>query len=714
MFKILNLILLLTTLSFSQIKLFVSVQGDDNWSGRTASYTGTTAQNGTFNGPYRSVERAIDEFTRLDSTNYWNSGRRDSLKRNVEIQIRAGIYYISKTLWIRNTNQGEENPLPKLKITAFNNENVILSGATPIYNYSNIGDENILNRLDASVRDKVYVANINFANVGEDDITSIENRFDITIKNYQMNLSRYPKTDFLEINNVIDLSSEEHILRIKNDSRFAEWKIPENIFVTGYWSRQYYTSFQPLRTIEFNDSADVSILGNPVSYGYSSGGTVYKEGISYNYYPPFYFTNILEEVNKPNDYYVDNVNKLLYFYPPDESQVPRITTLNTMFFLNACNGITISNITIQDCGEGIRINGGGANFNRKDGFIIKNCIIRNIKSTAIYVNDAYNVLINNNEIYNCNAMGIMVNWCGVRHYVDEIINSNVKITNNKIHDFAKIFIRDNEKDLAMSGIRVEKSVAVNISGNEIYNSRTIGIYMTGNDNIIENNNFYNLCYETLSLGAVYTWGDLTSQGNVVRNNYFHDIVSMFRTKYPLEEYRSIGIHLDGFSSGWQLTNNIFKNCGTGILYEGGSANSATNNIFYKCKYAIRTYEARTWQYPDNISSIYADAERVNYTSVYWIRKYPYLNILLEDTSFAMKYNSFQNNIVAKCYISRHNVTEAVTVRTEDEILGADNNYTSNTEIPFSEDNMTFKLNSYLSKVSKSGFKEIPFNSKWIK
>ena len=118
---------------------------------------------------------------------------------------------------------------------------------------------------------------------------------------------------------------------------------------------------------------------------------------------------------------------------------------------------------------------------------------------------------------------------------------------------------------------------------------------------------------------------------------------------------------------------------------------------------------------NNIASIYSDAARVHYTSTYWTNRYPRLVELLADTSFKMKYNIFQNNIVSKCTVSRHNVTEAIgTLQTLTQLLGEDINHTSNTQVPFNETTLTFKINAYSSQINAIKFIPIPFNYKWKK
>ncbi len=57
----------------------------------------------------------------------------------------------------------------------------------------------------------------------------------------------------------------------------------------------------------------------------------------------------------------------------------------------------------------------------------------------------------------------------------------------------------------------------------------MAIGWSGNENIIEFNEIYNVVLETNDAGAIYSGRDPSMQGNVIRYNYFHDIGKNSRT-----------------------------------------------------------------------------------------------------------------------------------------------------------------------------------------
>ena len=74
------------------------------------------------------------------------------------------------------------------------------------------------------------------------------------------------------------------------------------------------------------------------------------------------------------------------------------------------------------------------------------------------------------------------------------------------------------------------SPAISLSGvgniaahNEIHDGPHTALRFSGNDHIIEFNEFYNVMQESTDMGVIYAGRDHTYWGNKIRHNYFHDI-----------------------------------------------------------------------------------------------------------------------------------------------------------------------------------------------
>lgn len=59
----------------------------------------------------------------------------------------------------------------------------------------------------------------------------------------------------------------------------------------------------------------------------------------------------------------------------------------------------------------------------------------------------------------------------------------------------------------MCGISLNKVSNSNINKNKIYDGPHIGILFGGNDNIIEENEIFDICKETNDVGAIYSGRD---------------------------------------------------------------------------------------------------------------------------------------------------------------------------------------------------------------
>lgn len=86
----------------------------------------------------------------------------------------------------------------------------------------------------------------------------------------------------------------------------------------------------------------------------------------------------------------------------------------------------------------------------------------------------------------------------------------------------------------------------------------MAIRFAGNYHIIQNNDIYNVCYETSDVGVIYTLRDWTFHGNQVCNNLIHDIIISL-------EFGLAAVYLDDMVSGIQVERNQTIDCWEDIL-----------------------------------------------------------------------------------------------------------------------------------------------------
>ena len=189
----------------------------------------------------------------------------------------------------------------------------------------------------------------------------------------------------------------------------------------------------------------------------------------------------------------------------------------------------------QSRNDSIKINGG-------EHVTFSNVVIRNSGRWGIIIGRGFSHTVKDSTISQTANGAISINQAGDRL---ALIPSRHVITNNTIHNVGQI-------ESGCRGIEVNGSVGVTISHNEIHDMPHIAIILGGNDHIIEFNEIYDVVKETSDSGAVYSGRDWAARGNIVRYNYFHDLVSIAGGQIQ-------AVYLDDLASGFLIYGNIFHN-----------------------------------------------------------------------------------------------------------------------------------------------------------
>jgi hypothetical protein len=108
-------------------------------------------------------------------------------------------------------------------------------------------------------------------------------------------------------------------------------------------------------------------------------------------------------------------------------------------------------------------------------------------------------------------------------------------------------------------------------------------------------NGYRVVLETGDAGAFYSGRDWTTQGNVLRHNYIHDLGSGHA-----EHVNTMGIYLDDCDCGDTLVGNVFYRAGRAMMIGGGRDNPVLNNLVVDCPIGLHI-DARgmTWKQWNN-------------------------------------------------------------------------------------------------------------------
>ena len=621
---------------------FIATNGNDSWTG-----TITEPNKGGTDGPFLTLEKAKAAVRLFKSES-----------EEVTVYIREGVYYISSTFTLGSADSGTKNA--PVTWSAFPGETAHFMSGRYINNFTSVADTAITNRLGAEAQKNVVQAKLSDLGMTQFPEISQSNGpgMDIFFKSNAMTLARYPNNDFLKIVSV-PLDCPSPILGdprtkvyhcgkfVYNDTgkfpqyqvlRPKTWAVSDDIWMMGYWCWDWSTMYQKVE--KFDHAKNMLYLAPPYHYyGYVAGQR-------------YYFLNVLEELDSPGEWYLDNKTGILYFWPPSgigENDVYISSIDRDMVKLDNASYITIKKILFEGTRHSaVVVNGGKGN-------IVDGCEIRNVCGEyAIVVNGGLDNGVQNCLIHDISGGGINMSG-GDRKTLTPAGNY---IHNNLIYNLAKVY-RTFHVGINIAG------VGNTVTHNEIHDSPYAGIFFSGNEHVLEYNNIHDIALDTHDVGAIYNGRDFTQRGTIIRYNYIHD--------NPNAE----AVYLDDFLSGTIVYGNVIYKNSLGILIGGGRDNIVDNNIFTGntanihvdgrgVGWAAYCFDPTSPLYPTDFVDKMND---MNYTQPPYSVKYPELLTLYSDEPALPKYNVIKHNILwkgnnwdfsdnAQKYVTRENNLEA--------------------------------------------------------
>ncbi len=572
--------------------VYVSSSGNDAWSGKLSSVNTANTD-----GPFATLQKAIG------AVRYMKFSKPGQQFR---IEMRGGTYRLNQSVIFYQEDAG--SPDTPIVITSFPGERAVLSGGMELTNLQTVKDEAILQLLPMESKGKVLQAKAEKFPFYKLELNNKDERFfELFCKGEPMHLARFPENSFLEIADVKISQKDTEIVFSGQGLDFL--KNEKDLYCHGYWKYVWYDDYQKVKRIN-NENHSLTFFSPQPRYGYE------KE-------QRFYFTNVVSKIVHPGDYAFDGATKTVYVYPKESSSVYPITMplIPDVIKIYNASWITFKEIDFEES-ESYAVVASKANH-----IMFDNCTFRNISSLAIQGYDVSNFTVQNCVFKNLGAGGVELHG-GDRA---RLISAHNIIDNNEFKNFSRL-IRTHSPAVQIYG------VGARISHNVVHDASYTGIYVDGNDNIVEYNELYNLGFETGIGGAIYLWGDQTFLGNEIRNNYIHDV-------HGQGGYSFRGIHIDGFVSGVYVHHNLFEKCQQGLLIEGGNHNTIENNLFIGCDRAVTVEQISLETHRD-----YADRLRKNPVIIkgneqLWKSRYPILERIVSDSTYLPAGNLFARNLI---------------------------------------------------------------------
>ena len=523
-----------------------------------------TEGDGSFDHPFATIERARDEVRTVDKT----------AKTGITVAVKAGEYYVNSIVFTEEDGGTESCPVT---YCAYGDGEVVLNGGAslPRSAFKTVNDAEISNRLTADAKQKVLSVDLfalgitaeqygkiyaigDYHTAGYYDGDWVGNIYcELFIDDARQTIARYPNgKEYLYTGEVVE-STESGWMSSLNGTisnpktdvykmdkalseRIKSWKTLDDVWMFGYWAYDWADASTPVGAVNYEKMT--------ISPKFVSRFKPKKDA-------PYYFFNVLEELDAPGEWYLDRTNGVLYFYPPenftDNSTVELSLTTDNIINAHA-DHLTFDGFTVKGTrGDAVDVTG---NDNT-----VENCLIKNVAGNALIMK-GYNNLAFSNEITHTGKGGILLDG-GDRVTLKA---GNNRADNNLIHDWSEIY-ETYQPAVTLDGVG-------NIcSHNEIYNSPHEAITYTGNNQLIEYNLIHDVNLKTDDGGAIYAGRRWDYYGTVIRYNLIYNLGA--------DGHMPVGIYMDDDLAGQTIYGNLLVNVPKfGLQLGGGQDLIAHDNV----------------------------------------------------------------------------------------------------------------------------------------
>jgi Right handed beta helix region len=602
-----------------QNQFYVSPAGDDRWSGKLSIPNPAKTD-----GPFASLARARDAVRALRKA--------PTVEKGATVTIRAGVYPLRESLTLGSEDSGSTSG-PIIWQCAVN-ESVLVTGSRNVGPFVRVTDRNVLARLSPGARESVYVTDLHAQGIS--DFGEIQPRggppMELFFKGERMTVARYPNEGWLRIADVPQTGDSLYHKGLEREKRFkgvpvgrhygritytgtrpSMWKSASDIYLHGYWTFDWSDTYQRLGSVD-TARKEFTLLPPHHNYGYTTNQR-------------YYVLNVLEELDTPGEWYLDKEHGLLYFWPPsalaDGDAVVSMLD-RPLISLRDASWVRFDGLSFgYSRGKGIDIAEG-------HDVVVTRCRFHSLGREAVTIDGGSQNTVSSCDIHHVGLGGILLKGGDRR----TLVPGHHAAINNHIHHYST-WLRCGPYAVVMDG------VGQRIANNLIHHSPFEGVYIKGNDHIVEYNEFHHLMQETGDAGAIHTGRDWTWRGNVIRYNYFHDLQGPGL-------HGVMAVYLDDWACGFTVVGNLFYRAGRATLIGGGRDNVVENNIYVECSPSIHV-DARglgwaSYYFDPSNHELWGKMDAVHYNEPPYNTRYPDLLSLADGEPALPKNNRITRNI----------------------------------------------------------------------
>ena len=550
----------------------------------------------------------------------------------VEVVFRAGEHSVGAGVVLGAADSGTA----EAPVTWRGEGQAVLTGGVRVPGalFTKVADPAVRARLPEEARDKVYVADVSsLAGVPSkiDDLAPVFGgtyRAPMLFVNGKFaTLARWPNAGFTSFTKAVDHGDKTPGAFLYDNPRAQRWNFAEGVWLNGYWTHDWDNrSVKAAAYGTENGTNNVLRLAGVVPYGVAKGTWGRQDR-------RFYAFNLLDELDAPGEWWLDRANKRLYLYPPSGT-APAAGDSIVLAFLGK-PALTVKgarHMRFRDLdvaygwGDGVWLEGQDLQFTKSR--------VTCFGHTGVILTGS-RLLMRDVEVCSIGEAGCYVVG-GDRRTLTRADNL---VENCHVHDWA-VLMRTYAPAFNVNGC------GHTLRGNRMHDAPHSAVLYGGNEHLFEYNEVWNVLMETGDAGAYYTGRDWSTQGNVLRYNYTHDLGT------DGAHASTMGFYFDDCDCGDAVYGNVFHNVARGIMVGGGRDHPIYGNVFSKCKIGLsidcRGMTWKQWNQTDDGWHLEEKALAVGYTNALWAARYPRLAKIMQDHPREPLYNPVTDNLFLDC------------------------------------------------------------------
>lgn len=589
--------------------------------------TASAGGDGSAARPFASVQAVVEGVRAARTAGTVKSGE------SVEVLFAPGRHFVPNGVKLSAADSGTA-AAPVVWRSREAAKAMLTSGIPlPANAFTKVDDPSVLARLPESARGKVYVADI--APLVPGTIPPLADAFGGTPAKPLLftggtfgTLARWPNDGYTSFTQGVDKGGtvRRHGAFVYDNPRARRWDFAAGVWLNGYWTHDW--SNHSVRAASYgseNGTNNVIRLAADVPYGVMGGTWGRKER-------RFFVFNLLEELDAPGEWYLDRARKRLYLMPRHGE--PTADDDTTLVFSSEpvllAQGVRHLRFECLDFaygyGDGVSIRG--------DDVTVADCRVSCFGGTGLHMDGSRNRIVGM-EVCRIGRTGIGVSG-GDRK---TLTRADTVVEGCDVHHYA-VFQRTYAPAIGVNG-----GCGITLRGNKMHDAPHSAVLYGGNEHLFESNEVYRVLMETGDAGAYYTGRDWTTQGNVLRHNYTHDLGA------DGEHANTMGFYFDDCDCGDEVYGNVFHNVARGIMVGGGREHPIRNNVFSRCRIGLSIdCRGMTWKHWNAHPSWMLEdkAKALDYTNGVWAARYPRLANIMNDHPREPLYNPVESNIFIDC------------------------------------------------------------------